>query len=301
MTARAPITQISTKNRAKIAEQRYGMTSLSPDPLLKFLQPSAIFSQLCVVGFSNCPRVCWSILLGMDRVWIGTSGFDYREWKPGFYPADLPRKEFLNYYASRFPTVELNSTFYQMPSAQRICSWQQATPEGFRFTLKAPRRITHQERLKVPSNSLDYFVSAARGLGTRLGALLFQLPPFFKCDCGRLTAFLATLPRELPAALEFRHDSWFTDEVCDILKRNGVALCINDGDGGTTPVRLTCSFAYVRLRRSRYMPEQLMEWKGRIGGWVREGAEVFAYVKHEDNPDAPQIALEFMSNCRSGL
>ena len=229
----------------------------------------------------------------MAQSYFGTSGFDYPEWKPGFYPPDLKRKEFLRYYASRFCSVELNSTFYRTPDAKRIKSWSDATPDVFRFTLKAPRNITHIQRLAVPSDSLDYFLQVSSGLGQRLGALLFQLPPFFKCDGPRLEAFLSELPRDIPVSLEFRHDSWFNTEIYEILEQRAAALCIHDSDDGTTPLVMTSRFVYLRLRRAQYTPESRSQWQEIIQAWVREGRDVFAYIKHEDNPDAPLIALEF--------
>ena len=231
----------------------------------------------------------------MAQLFIGTSGFDYREWKPSFYPADLPRKQFLQYYATRFRSVELNNTFYQMPNAAKIASWSAATPEHFRFALKAPRRITHSERLKIPSEALSYFVQTASGLKQRLGALLFQLPPFFKCDNERLSSFLEALPRDIPAAFEFRHESWFTDETYKILEGDAAALCINDSDEKTTPIRLTSRFAYLRLRRSQYPPELRRQWQERIQNWAGQRIDVFAFIKHEDNPEAPMVALQFQS------
>jgi len=228
----------------------------------------------------------------MAQALIGTSGFDYPEWKPAFYPAELPRKQFLQYYASRFRTVELNNTFYQIPKPERIASWSAATPEHFRFVLKAPRRITHIERLKLPSEAARYFLQSASGLRERLGALLFQLPPFFRCDSEKLASFLAELPREIPAAFEFRHDSWFTDEIYRILEAKGAALCVNDADEKTTPVHLTSRFTYLRLRRSAYTEEQRGAWQEKIRAWVGQGIDVFAFIKHEDNPEAPLVALQ---------
>jgi uncharacterized protein YecE (DUF72 family) len=231
----------------------------------------------------------------MAGVFIGTSGFDYNEWKPGFYPADLPKRRFLSYYATRFPIVELNNTFYQLPTAQKVAAWSAATPDNFRFAMKASRRITHQERLKIPSETLRYFLQMASELKHRLGPLLFQLPPFFKSDLEKLETFLETLPRGIPVAFEFRHDSWFTDQTYQLLKKNGAALCINDGDEKPTPVLVTAGFAYVRLRKSQYPPELLKEWRERIRSWINQGIDVFAFIKHEDNPNAPLVALEFAS------
>jgi uncharacterized protein YecE (DUF72 family) len=232
----------------------------------------------------------------MARVFIGTSGFDYKEWQPAFYPQEIPRRKFLSYYASRFPIVELNNTFYQLPGKEKIAAWREATPEEFRFAMKASRRITHMERLKTPSDSLDYLLRAAAELKEKLGPLLFQLPPFLKSNHEKLATFLEALPRGTPAAFEFRHDSWFTDETYRLLEKHRVALCINDSDEKTTPILATAGFAYLRLRKSGYPPELRKEWQARIRAWTDQGMDVFAFIKHEDNPDAPLIALEFMNS-----
>lgn len=227
----------------------------------------------------------------MPRAWVGTSGFRYKEWKPSFYPADLSERQFLSYYASRLCSVEIDSTFYRMPSARTLDAWKAATPETFRFAIKASQKITHWERLRVPSEALAYFTGTVPGLGARLGVVLFQLPPSFRSDLSRLDAFLGALPADLPRAFEFRHASWFTPEVYEILRRHGAGLCIHDADESCTPLELTANLVYVRLRRSTYAPPDLEAWRARIREWVARGVEVFAYVKHEDNPDAPQIAL----------
>ena len=229
----------------------------------------------------------------MAPIWLGTSGFSYKEWKPLFYPPELPEKQFLQYYASRLKSVEIDYTFYRMPSAKTIEAWRTSTPEAFRFCPKASQQITHRERLRIPSSALDYFLGAVSDLGGRLGAVLYQLPPFFKCDLQRLETFLAVLPRGIPAVFEFRHDSWFDSAVYTILEKHGAGLCIHDSDERATPLRVTARFTYIRLRRSGYSAEERRQWQERILGWAREGTEVFAYIKHEDNPDAPLIALDF--------
>jgi uncharacterized protein YecE (DUF72 family) len=229
----------------------------------------------------------------MARIWFGTSGFSYKEWRPSFYPADLSDKGFLQYYATKLNSVEIDYTFYRMPSAKTIEAWKNATPDEFRFTLKASQQITHRERLKVPSEALSYLLGVVPGLESRLGMMLYQLPPFFKCDTSKLDVFLSVLPRGIPTAFEFRHDSWFTPDVYRILRNHNSALCIHDADDRTTPMELTAPFTYVRLRRSAYDEAMRMEWQERIRSWVAGGVDVFAYIKHEDNPDAPRIALEF--------
>ena len=229
----------------------------------------------------------------MAAIWFGTSGFSYKEWRPIFYPEGLSDKQFLQYYSTRLNSVEIDYTFYRMPSAKTIEGWKTATPENFKFTLKASQQITHRQRLKVPSDALDYFVSVVPGLESRLGMILYQLPPFFKCDLQRLEMFLSVLPRGIPAAFEFRHDSWFVDDIYRLLRKHNVALCIHDADDHTTPMELTAGFTYVRLRRSEYSDTQRREWQDRIRSWARDGIDVFAYIKHEDNPQAPLIALDF--------
>jgi uncharacterized protein YecE (DUF72 family) len=229
----------------------------------------------------------------MARIWFGTSGFSYKEWKPMFYPSDVPEKQFLRYYASRLNSVEIDYTFYRIPNAKTIESWKSATPETFKFSLKASQQITHRERLKVPSDSLEYFLTIVRGLEDRLAMVLYQLPPFFKCDAQKLEAFLAVLPRGMRAAFEFRHDSWFNEDVYGLLRKYAAALCIHDADDHTTPLQLTAPFTYIRLRRSEYSDQVRREWQDRIRGWAESGTEVFAYIKHEDNPNAPLIAVEF--------
>jgi uncharacterized protein YecE (DUF72 family) len=229
----------------------------------------------------------------MAGIWFGTSGFSYKEWRPIFYPEGLSEKQFLQYYSTRLNSVEIDYTFYRMPSAKTIEGWKAATPETFKFTLKASQQITHRQRLKVPSEALDYFLSVVPGLEARLGTILYQLPPFFKCDIQRLETFLSVLPRGIPAAFEFRHDSWFVEDVYSLLRRHNVALCIHDTDEHTTPLELTARFTYIRLRRSEYSAAQRHEWQKRIHTWAHDGIEVFAYIKHEDNPNAPLIALEF--------
>jgi len=231
----------------------------------------------------------------MAPIWFGTSGFSYKEWKPIFYPEGLPEKQFLQYYSSRLNSVEIDYTFYRMPSAKTIEGWRSATPENFKFTLKASQQITHRQRLKVPSDALDYFLSVVPGLESRLGMVLYQLPPFFKCDRSKLESFLAALPRGIRSAFEFRHESWFNDDIYGLLRNHNVGLCIHDADDHMTPLELTAGFTYVRLRRSVYSAEQRSDWQGRLRSWASGGTEVFAFIKHEDNPDAPLIALEFAS------
>jgi uncharacterized protein YecE (DUF72 family) len=222
---------------------------------------------------------------------IGTSGFSYKEWKQNFYPKDLPDARFLSYYATRLNGVEIDSTFYRMPTDKALDAWRDATPPHFRFAIKANQKITHRERLVVPSEALTYLLQTLPRLGERLGVVLYQLPPNFKRDLGRLESFLAALPSSPRSALEFRHPSWFDDETYALLERFGVALCINDNDEFECPVKITAK--HIRLRREGYTPEQRATWKERIGALSRDGIDVLAFIKHKDNPDAPLIALDF--------
>lgn len=248
----------------------------------------------CVsLNIHACPERFISDNARMAAIWFGTSGFSYKEWRPSFYPEGLSDKQFLQYYSSKLNSVEIDYTFYRMPSVKTIESWRSATPEHFKFTLKASQQITHRQRLKVPSDALDYFMNVVSGLEKRLGMVLFQLPPFFKADLSKLEMFLSVLPRGIPAAFEFRNESWFTQDLYGLLRRHNVALCVHDADDHTTPAEITAPFTYVRLRRTEYTPEQRNEWQERLRRWAAEGIEVFAYIKHEDNLNAPLIAVDF--------
>ena len=229
----------------------------------------------------------------MASIWLGTSGFSYKEWKPAFYPRDLSAKAFLHFYSTKLNSVEIDYTFYRMPNQKTIDNWRSSTPVDFRFALKASQQITHRERLKIPSEALDYLLGVVPGLEGRLGTILYQLPPFFKCDVQKFETFLSVLPRGIRATFEFRHDSWFTQDVYALLEKHNAALCIHDADDHTTPMQITAGFTYIRFRRSQYTEDVRREWQDRIRSWVRDGVDVFAYIKHEDNPDAPLIALEF--------
>lgn len=215
---------------------------------------------------------------------IGTSGYNYPEWKGSFYPADLPTAKMLPYYADRFATVEINYTFYRMPTPKVVAGWAVQVPSEFRFTLKAPRRITHDKRLRAAevADPLRAFIAAARELGPRLGALLFQLPPNFKKDLGVLNEFLALLPPKVVAAFEFRHDSWLDDEVYAALRERQVALCIADSEKRNTPVVTTAPSAYLRLRDAGYLDADIVRWAAVARDLATRCTDVFVYFKHED-------------------
>jgi uncharacterized protein YecE (DUF72 family) len=191
---------------------------------------------------------------------VGTSGYDYPEWKGSFYPQKLPAAGMLPYYAERFSTVEINYTFYRMPSEKILAGWARETPERFKLTLKAPKRITHDARLRDCGEPLRRFLDLAGTLGSKLGALLFQLPPYFRKDLTVLDAFLETLPEHCCAAFEFRHLSWLDDDVYGRLQARNLALCIADGEKMSTPVRITADHAYFRLRDEGYTADDIATW-----------------------------------------
>jgi uncharacterized protein YecE (DUF72 family) len=222
--------------------------------------------------------------------WIGTSGYNYPEWRGSFYPDKLAPAEMLPYYAARFATVEINYTFYHMPAERTLASWGRQTPDGFRFTLKAPKRITHVARLHDCERLVTTFCGLAGTLGDKLGALLFQLPPFLKKDLALLDEFLDVLPGGVRAALEFRHASWLDDEVFRRLQARGVALVIADSERLTTPVVTTARFAYFRLRDEGYTPASLERWAETIRAESARADDVFVYFKHEEAGKGPEFA-----------
>ena len=229
-------------------------------------------------------------------VWIGTSGYNYPEWKGSFYPADLPTAKMLPFYAARFPTVEINYTFYRMPNEKLVGGWAAQTPSPYKLTLKAPRRITHDSRLKNCSDLVRAFCGVAGTLGDKLGALLFQLPPNSKKDLAVFDEFLAELPPKVCAAFEFRHPSWLDDDVFDRLKRRNLALCVADSEKMSTPVRVTADYAYFRLRDEGYTPDDIRRWADTIGREIASCRETFVYFKHEESGKGPEFAKLLMQH-----
>ena len=228
------------------------------------------------------------------RIHVGTSGYNYPEWRGTFYPADLPAKSMFGHYSERFRTVEINYTFYRMPTAKTTEGWLKQAPEGFTYALKAPQRITHIQRLKESEDTIKYFGDAARVLGPHLGPLLFQLPPSMKRDQARLEAFLKWLPGDLRAAVEFRHDSWHADEVYEALAAHGVALCIADFGDKTTPLRATARHGYFRLRDEGYQQADLERWAGDVAAQGEAWDDVYVYFKHEEEGKGPEFARAFV-------
>jgi len=224
------------------------------------------------------------------RVLTGTSGFSYKAWKGSFYPEDLPDSEMLRFYSSRLPAVEINNTFYRMPRAALLQSWAEQVPDGFAFALKATQQITHRKRLKDAQEAVSFFLQVATTLGDRLGPVLFQLPPNLKKDAPRLTDFLALLPPTCRAAFEFRHESWFDDEVLGALSSARAALCWAEDDDLAAPHESTAAWGYLRLRRSDYSAADLDAWADRIRG--QAWSEAYAFFKHEEAGTGPRLAGE---------
>jgi uncharacterized protein YecE (DUF72 family) len=221
-------------------------------------------------------------------VHVGTSGYNYPEWRGSFYPADLPAAAMLPFYAEHFRTVEINATFYRMPTPKTVTGWAETAPPGFVFTLKAPQRITHMRRLRDVDEPLRFFCEIARQLGDKLGPLFFQLPPNFKKDTDRLRDVLIQVPPDLRCAFEFRHASWFADDVYEALRSRDAALCVADTEAGRTPDETTATWGYYRLRNIEYSDAQLTGWAAAL---TRPGRrDAFCYFKHEDSGAGPALA-----------
>jgi uncharacterized protein YecE (DUF72 family) len=233
-------------------------------------------------------------------IWVGTSGYNYPEWKGSFYPADLAAAKMLPYYAAQFATVEINYTFYRMPSEKLVAGWAAQTPERFKLTLKAPRRITHDSRLKNCGTLVRTFCDVAGTLNAKLGALLFQLPPQFKKSLEVFDAFLAELPPKACAAFEFRHPSWLDDEIYDRLRARNLALCVADSEKLSTPVVVTADYAYFRLRDEGYTPADIARWGETIAAHTAACRDVFVYFKHEEQGKGPEFAKLLMTGLGNG-
>jgi uncharacterized protein YecE (DUF72 family) len=224
------------------------------------------------------------------RFWVGTSGYNYPEWRGSFYPQKMPAAKMLPYYAAAFTTVEINYTFYRAPNEKILAGWSRETPDGFRLTLKAPKRITHIARLKDCAELLQYFQRTAATLGPKLGATLFQLPPYFRKDLAVLDRFLALLSPGSCAAFEFRHASWMEPEVFALLRAHNIALCVADSEKFSTPLEITASYGYFRLRDEGYTPGDLSSWAGKIRTSTAACDDVYVYFKHEEAGKGPQFA-----------
>ena len=225
-------------------------------------------------------------------IWIGTSGYNYNEWKGNFYPPDLSSAKMLSYYSERFSTVEINYTFYRMPNENVVAGWARQTRPEFSFTLKAPRRITHDARLANCADLVEVFCNRAHVLGSKLAVLLFQLPPSFRKNLEVLDEFLGWLPQDLKAAFEFRHTSWNDEEVFARLRERNLALCATDSEKGTTPIETTADYGYFRLRDEGYQQADIDQWAEAILKHTGAWKDVFVYFKHEDQGKGPEFAQQ---------
>jgi uncharacterized protein YecE (DUF72 family) len=228
----------------------------------------------------------------MTNLLVGTSGYSYKEWKGSFYPEKLAAKDMLSYYAGRLNSVELNNTFYRMPQRTMVESWKTQVPEVFRFSVKASQRITHFKRLKEATEETKYMLDTVSVLEDRLGVVLFQLPPNMKKDLERLETFLSNLPSAVRATFEFRHPTWFDDDILELLRQHNRALCVSDTDDlPVNRIDKTADWGYLRLRRVSYSNDELVEWKTRIK--AQQWKTTFVFFKHEDEATGPKLAAEF--------
>lgn len=227
------------------------------------------------------------------RLHVGTSGYNFPEWKGTFYPAKIKPPEMLPYYAGRLSTVEINYTFYRMPTAKTVAGWNAAVPDGFTFVLKTPQRITHMARLRDVDDPLRFFTETVRPLGPKLGPILVQLPPNFKQDLARLKDFLTLFPADLRCAFEFRNASWFADATYEALRTANAALCVADTEDGHTPLQATADFGYFRLRDEGYQEKELETWAETVKDMGKQWTEAFVFFKHEESGEGPKLAQRF--------
>jgi uncharacterized protein YecE (DUF72 family) len=231
------------------------------------------------------------------KLYAGTSGFAYEVWRGDFYPEGLPARKMLSHYASVLPSVEINYTFRRLPSGAVLDGWRTQTPEGFRLTLKAFQRITHFRRLVDTGADVDEFVRLALRLGDRLGVVLFQLPPTLVYRRELLEGFLPVLPPTVRAAMEFRHESWATPEVAELLEAHGVAVCAADSEQRPLPsIPVTAPFVYLRFRKEDYAPEEIAAWGARVRTLLDEGRDVYSYFKHEGGGIGPAYAKALLES-----
>jgi uncharacterized protein YecE (DUF72 family) len=227
------------------------------------------------------------------KLYVGTSGYSYKEWKGSFYPETIPAAEMLSYYAARLPAVELNNTFYRMPRASMIESWKTQVPTSFRFSVKATQSITHYRRLKDAGAQTKQMLETVAAFGDRLGVIYFRLPEDMKKDLERLKTFLKDLPADTPIAFDFRHPTWFDDEVFELLRRYNRVACVSDTDEQPVDhIEKTADWGYLRLRRVIYSEADLAEWSRRIR--AQKWKNVFVFFKHEDEGTGPKLAAQFI-------
>jgi uncharacterized protein YecE (DUF72 family) len=227
------------------------------------------------------------------KLWVGTSGYSYKAWLGSFYPERLPAKEMLRFYASRLPAVEINNTFYRLPKESVLQNWAEQVSPEFRFVLKAPQKITHVKRLKEADEEVKYLFGAENSLGRNKGAVLFQLPPSLRKNLLTLQSFLSIVPTDRPIAFEFRHPSWFDEDVFACLRERNCALCLAEMDDSENyDLVPTATWGYLRLRRPDYTPTDLRNWKQRILSQPWDHAYIF--FKHEDEGIGPKLAAQFL-------
>jgi len=232
----------------------------------------------------------------MAQLFAGTSGFAYPQWKPRFYPEDVPQKRFLEHYATRLNAVEINYTFRRMPAAATLAGWAGATPAGFVFAMKAHQQITHFRKLKDAGEPTRFFLEALEPLRSagRLGPVLFQLPPHLRCDVALLREYLTLLPDDVRAAFEFRHESWLSEPVYQLLRERNVALCVAESDRLTVPEVVTADFVYFRLRKPEYTADEVATMRARAEALVAGGKDVLVFFKHEETPEGALCAEQLL-------
>lgn len=227
------------------------------------------------------------------NLYVGTSGYSYKEWKGSFYPEDMPADEMLKFYGERFRAVEINNTFFRMPKPAVLESWAGEVPEEFRFVLKASRVITHMKRLKDVGDPVSYLFKVAEALNERLGPVLFQTPPNLKKDIDRLREMLTFIPRDRRAAFEFRHQTWFDDEVFSLLREHGASLCLAEAeDELDIPFVATADWGYLRLRMPAYTDAEMKSWAKQVK--QQKWKDAFVFFKHEDEGKGPEFANQFL-------
>jgi uncharacterized protein YecE (DUF72 family) len=236
------------------------------------------------------------------RLYVGTSGFAYPDWSPRFYPVGLKGDGLLPFYAGRFPACELNNTFYQQPSEAKVAAWLAATPEDFRFAVKAQRGGSFRALKVDPVASVPWLTAPLARFGDRLGTVLFRVPDNMPLDIARLEALLGEWPRGLPLTMEFQDPSWHVDEVIAALTRAGAALCATElpDDADPPTLRLTGRFLYLRLRRHDYEPAEIEAWAARVTPFLEAGTDAFVFFRHDETGRATELAAELAAACASG-
>jgi uncharacterized protein YecE (DUF72 family) len=238
----------------------------------------------------------------MHKVHIGTSGWAYPTWKPDFYPPKTPSSKFLEYYSTQLNCVEVNYTYRARPAASTLQNWVGATPDDFSFVAKAHQRITHIKRLTDVEQDVDAFFASLQPLlhAKKLGPVLFQLPPNLKAGADRLAKFLKILPKDAPAAIEYRNASWFNDQIYALMREHNVAVCIAESDDLAVPEVFTANFAYYRLRKSNYTQQEIEEVEKRLRAAAQE-RDVYAFLKHEDTPEGAMNARKLLEKLTTAV